>query len=61
MFNVVIGERSTSKWTIVRKQVAEMFEEEIKKAYEQGYKDSVKNENYFNETFGDDFNELEWR
>ena len=57
----VIGERSTSKWKIVRKQVAEMFEEEIKKAYEQGYKDSVKNENYFNETFGDDFNELEWR
>ena len=56
----VIGERSSSKWEIVRKQVAEMFEDEIKKAYEQGHKDSVKNENYFNETFGDDFNELEW-
>lgn len=56
----VIGERNSFKWEIVRKQVAEMFEEEIKKAYEQGHKDSVKNKKYFTETYGDDFDKYDW-
>lgn len=56
----VIGERNSFKWEIVRKQVAEMFEDEIKQAYNQGHKDAVKNENYFTEIYGDDFNELDW-
>lgn len=57
----IIGERNSFKFEIIRKQVAEMFEEEIKKAYEQGHKDSVKNKKYFTETYGDDFNKSSWR
>ena len=56
----VIGERNSFKWDIVRKQIAEMFEDEIKQAYEQGHKDAVKNENYFTEIYGNDFDKNSW-
>ena len=56
----VIGERNSFKWDIVRKQIAEMFEDEIKQAYNQGHKDAVKNDNYFTEIYGNDFDKNSW-
>lgn len=37
-----------------------MFEDEIKQAYEQGHKDAVKNDNYFTEIYGNDFDKNSW-